>query len=43
MFTILIIVVAVLILAIISEIGSTPAVGVLSGTAGYVLGRGARR
>lgn len=43
MFTILIIVVAVLILAMVSEIGSTPAVGVLSGIAGYVLGRGARR
>lgn len=43
MFTIIIIVVAVLILAMVSEIGSTPAVGVLSGIAGYVLGRGARR
>lgn len=43
MFTIIIIVAAVLILAMVSEIGSTPAVGVLSGIAGYVLGRGAKR
>jgi hypothetical protein len=39
MFTILVIVSAVLILAMVSDIGPTPAVGVLSGIAGYVLGR----
>jgi uncharacterized repeat protein (TIGR01451 family) len=42
MFTILIIVIAVLILAMASELGPSPAVGVLSGIAGYVLGRGGR-
>ena len=42
MFTILVIVSAVLILAMVSDIGPTPAVGVLSGIAGYVLGRSSR-
>jgi hypothetical protein len=39
MFTIVIIVSAVLVLSIVSDLGPTPAVGVLSGIAGYVLGR----
>ena len=42
MFTIIIIVVAVLILAMVPEIGSKPAVGMLSGFVGNVSGRSAR-
>ncbi|MEM7130533.1 MAG: hypothetical protein AAF702_29690 [Chloroflexota bacterium] len=40
MFTIVIIVAAVLVLAMVSSLGSNAAVSVLSGIAGYVLGRG---
>lgn len=39
MFTILVIERAILILAMVSDIDPTPAVGVLSGSAGYALGR----
>jgi hypothetical protein len=41
MFTIFIVVTAVLVLAMVTSIGPTAAVSVLSGIAGYVLGRGA--
>ena len=43
MFTIVIIVAAVLLLAMVSSLGSNAAVSVLSGIAGYVLGRGSGR